>query len=105
MTASLQDERAARVFDSPKLGLRPEDLLPEDRQWTEAVLAGEKRVLEMIARSSSLSSILEAICRLVEQTSSDCFSSIYLLDAQGRYLRRGAAPSLPRAYAEAIEGR
>src|SRR6516164_5304682 len=103
MTASLhEDERGARVFDSPRLGPRPEDLLPEDRQWAEAVLAGEKRVLEMIARSSSLSSILDALCRLVEETSSNCFASIYLLDAQGRQLRLGAAPSLPQAYVDAI---
>ena len=38
----------------------------EDRDWTEAFLAGEKRVLEMIARGAALAPILEALCRLGE---------------------------------------
>jgi PAS domain S-box-containing protein len=103
--SSQQGERGARVFDPAGPGPDPEGLPQEDRPWAEAVLAGEKRVLEMIARSSSLSSILEALCRLVEQTSGDCYASVYLLDAQGRQLRRGAAPSLPKAYADALDGR
>jgi signal transduction histidine kinase/PAS domain-containing protein len=106
MNAPLQEiEGVARVRDSP--GLRPErgDALAEDHEWAEAVLAGEKRVLEMIARSSSLCSILEALCRLVEQMSRDSLCSICLLDANGAHLRHGAAPSLPKAYTEAVDGR
>ena len=97
-------ECGARIPDSPQPVATFDELL-QDRQWAEAVLAGEKRVLEMIARSSPLNSILEALCQLVEQTSSNCSASIYLLDAQGGHLRRGAAPSLPKAYADAIDGR
>jgi PAS domain S-box-containing protein len=104
MTVSLQQDECPGFLDASKLGAHSEELL-QDRQWAEAVLAGEKRVLEMIARSSSLSSILEALCRLVEETSSNCFASIYLLDLHGGQLRRGAAPSLPRRYADAVEGR
>jgi signal transduction histidine kinase/PAS domain-containing protein len=105
MTASLQrKERGMRGLDSRRRASKPDESL-QDRQWAEAVLAGEKRVLEMIASSSSLNSILEDICRLVEQTSGNCISSIYLLDAQGRSLHLGAAPNLPQAYSDAIDDR
>jgi signal transduction histidine kinase/PAS domain-containing protein len=106
MSAHLQepDYRAA-ALGAPIPQAARGDLLREDRLWAEAVLAGEKRVLEMIAHSSSLDSILGALCGLVEKTSSNCVSSIYLLDAQGRRLYRAVAPSLPKAYAEAIDGR
>jgi signal transduction histidine kinase len=72
------------------------------RKHAEALLAGEKRLLEMVARGDSLPLILEALCRLVEELSSGALSSILLLD--GAQLRHGAAPSLPQAYIDAIDG-
>ena len=36
----------------------------EDRKRAEALLAGEKRLLEMVARGNTLTSILDALCRL-----------------------------------------
>jgi PAS domain S-box-containing protein len=39
------------------------------RKRAEALLAGEKRLLEMIAKGNSLSMILDALCRLVEDLS------------------------------------
>jgi hypothetical protein len=36
----------------------------------EALVAGENRILEMIAKSSPLVPILDALCRLVEEVSS-----------------------------------
>jgi PAS domain S-box-containing protein len=72
--------------------------------WSEALLAGQKRVLEMIAKGDALPSILDALCRVVEQQSSDVLSSFLLLDANGTHLRHGAAPRLPNSYIEAIDG-
>jgi hypothetical protein len=72
--------------------------------WSEALLAGEKRVLEMIAKGDALPRILDALCRLVEEQSSDILSSLLLLDANGTHLRHGAAPRLPNSYIEAIDG-
>jgi PAS domain S-box-containing protein len=74
----------------------------EDRKVAEALLAGEKRLLEMMARGDALVLILDALCRLVEAQSSGVLCSILLLDPEGRHLRHGAAPSLPRSYTEAI---
>src|SRR5882762_7529845 len=74
----------------------------EQRQ--EALLAGEKRLLEMIARGDSRAPILDALCRLVEELANDSLASILLLDPTANCLRHGAAPSLPGAYTEAIDG-
>jgi signal transduction histidine kinase/PAS domain-containing protein len=75
-----------------------------DRKRTEMLLAGEKRLLEMIARGDSRALILDAACRLFEKAAADSLSSILLLDPNAHSLRHGAAPSLPRAYIEAIDG-
>jgi PAS domain S-box-containing protein len=72
-----------------------------DRKRAESLLAGEKRILEMVAKGDSLSEILDGLCRLVEEQASDALASILLLD--GDRLRHGAAPSLPKAYADAID--
>ncbi len=77
----------------------------EDRKWAEAVLSGEKRLLEMIAKGNPLVAILDGLCRLVEHLSGNVLVSILLLDAQGKYLRHGAAPSLPASYTAPIDGR
>jgi len=74
------------------------------RKHAEALLAGEKRLLEMVARGDSLPLILDALCRLVEELSSGALSSILLLDPNGTQLHHGAAPSLPQAYIDAIDG-
>src|SRR5262249_5596240 len=72
------------------------------RKWAEAVLAGEKRVLEMIAGGSSLSSILDVVCLVVEDLSRGSLCSILLLDAAGERLCHGAAPNLPESYTRAV---
>ncbi|HYL26018.1 MAG TPA: ATP-binding protein, partial [Burkholderiales bacterium] len=75
-----------------------------EQQRARAVLAGEKRLLEMVARGDSLATILDALCRLVEELASGSLSSILLLDPNARRLRHGAGPSLPIAYTKAIDG-
>jgi NO-binding membrane sensor protein with MHYT domain/signal transduction histidine kinase len=75
-----------------------------ERKQDELLLAGEKRLLEMIARGESRSVVLDALCRLVEELVSDSLSSILLLDPNARCLRHGAAPSLPAPYIQAIDG-
>src|SRR5437660_4233253 len=74
------------------------------RKRREGLLAGENRVLEMVAKGDSLSDILEILCLLVEEQSSGVLASILLMDANGKQLRHGAAPNLPKAYTEAIDG-
>jgi len=76
----------------------------DERRRAEALLAGEKRLLEMIAKGEPLATILDALCRLVETLSPASLSSILLLEPGGTRLRHAAAPSLPRDYVDAIDG-
>ena len=73
-----------------------------DRRRAEALLGGEKRLLEMIAKGDSLPAILDAVCQLVEEQLPDVISSVLLLD--GDRLWHGGAPSLPKSYNGAIDG-
>src|SRR5947207_1723608 len=74
------------------------------RKRREALLAGENRVLEMVAKGDSLAEILDKLCVLVEEQSSGVLASILLMDPNGKQLRHGAAPNLPKTYTEAIDG-
>src|SRR3984957_69626 len=73
-----------------------------DRRQAESLLAGEKRVLEMLAKGDSLPEILHSLCELVEEQANGVLASILLLE--DNRLRHGAAPSLPKAYTNAIDG-
>src|SRR6185295_16877093 len=77
----------------------------EELDQGEALLAGENRLLELVAKGEALPSILDGICRLVEEISSGSLCSILLLDQNGGRLWHGAAPSLPASYIGAFAGR
>jgi PAS domain S-box-containing protein len=77
----------------------------DDRKRSEALLAGEKQLLEMVAGGHSMSEILEAICRLVESTAGGCYCSVLLADPSGTRVEHGAAPSFPASFINSIIGR
>jgi GAF domain-containing protein len=63
------------------------------------------RVLELAIGDSPLEDTLSELIRIVEESSrTGVLGSILLLDPDGRHLRYGAAPSLPKAYNAAIDG-
>ena len=71
----------------------------------EALSLVHNHVLELAIEDRPLELTLEALVHIVEQNStSGVIASILLLDADGRHLRHGAAPSLPDAYNGAIDG-
>jgi PAS domain S-box-containing protein len=74
------------------------------RKRAEAQLAGEKRLLEMVASSCPLTDVLTALCKFVEDTSSDCYCGVYLIDGSGSKFRIGAVPSLPATFNEPVDG-
>jgi PAS domain S-box-containing protein len=76
----------------------------EDRKRAECLLSGENLVLEMTAKGDSLESILEAICKVVEQTASGCCCSIILIDPSGLKVQLAVAPSLPSSYNDRCPG-
>jgi PAS domain S-box-containing protein len=75
-----------------------------NRKRREALLAGENRVLEMVAKGDSLADILNNLCLMVEEQSPGVLASILLMDPNAKQLRHGGAPNLPKAYTEAIDG-
>ena len=77
----------------------------DGRKKAEALLAGEKRFFEMVAGGQSISRILDALCELVESTTSGCHCSVVLVDSSGTRLEHGAAPSLPETFITSIIGR
>ena len=74
------------------------------RKQAETLAAGQKQVLELIARGAPLAETLGALARIAEAQSDGMLCSILVLDEEGKRLRHGAAPSLPKAYTEAIDG-
>src|SRR5438309_2027485 len=74
----------------------------EDRKRAEALLAGEKHVLEMVAKGDSLTQILESLCLLVEEQAQGALASVLLV--QNGRLMHGGSPSLPKAYTAAVDG-
>ena len=75
-----------------------------ERKQAEALREGESRILEMIARDARLEEILENLVRVVEAQFAGLLCSVLLLEEDGQHVRRGAAPSLPESYTEAIDG-
>ena len=75
-----------------------------EQKRNAALLTGQMRVLEMIARGAPLRPTLDALLCVIEAQSDGMFCSIFLLDADSRSLRHGAAPSLPASYIQAIDG-
>jgi PAS domain S-box-containing protein len=75
-----------------------------ERKQAEALRDGESHILEMIARDAPLEEILEKLVRVLEAQFAGLLCSVLLLDEDGRHARHGAAPSLPQAFDEAIDG-
>jgi diguanylate cyclase (GGDEF)-like protein/PAS domain S-box-containing protein len=75
-----------------------------ERTLADALRDGQSDILQMIAMSAPLGSVLDHLMRLVESQLIGIFGSVLLLDNDGLHLRHGAAPSLPEAYTKAVDG-
>jgi PAS domain S-box-containing protein len=94
-----------RVLDGPAGARRQLRSVMVDithRKFGDALLAGEREILRLIASGAPLVGVLTGVCRLIESMRPDLLASIVLVEA-GR-LRHGAAPSLPPAFVETING-
>lgn len=81
-------------------------LLQEDidqRRRAEAQLAGEKQILEQIARGLPLTTVLESLSRLVEDLLSGSCCSILLVAQGGDRFRVAAAPTLAGSVKASLE--
>jgi len=75
-----------------------------ERRAAGELLAGQKRVLEMIALDRPLTETLEEIVRVIQTQNPNSIASVLLLDADGIHLRHGASLDLPKAYIDALNG-
>ncbi|TWB38078.1 GAF domain-containing sensor histidine kinase [Nitrospirillum pindoramense] len=74
------------------------------RERAERLLTVERKVLGMTAGRAPLSTVLSALCSGMEADLEGGLCSIVLVDADGRHIRTGAAPSLPASFARAVDG-
>jgi PAS domain S-box-containing protein len=74
----------------------------EERKQAEALLAAEKRTLEMIAGGARLEAILESLCATIDAQAGNSISAVMLTDADGMRLWPAASPRLPQGWIEAI---
>jgi signal transduction histidine kinase len=72
-------------------------------RWAQ-LLDGQLELLSLLMGQQDFHAALEGICRLVEAFNPDILASVLLLNPDGRTVRHGAAPSLPKAYWNAIDG-
>ncbi|HEX5843112.1 MAG TPA: PAS domain S-box protein [Pseudomonas sp.] len=70
----------------------------------EAQVESQREILSMISNDRPLTETLEALCLMVEGLQPGALCSVLLLDPSGTHLRTGAAPNLPAAYNQAIDG-
>jgi hypothetical protein len=72
---------------------------------SEMLRVAHAKVLGLAVSDSPLEQTLGELIHIVETTScTGVLGSILLLDPDGKHLRHGAAPSLPPAYSEAVDG-
>ena len=75
----------------------------EERQHKQTEL--ERGILAKISAGAPLAEVLDELVRAIEEWSDvEMMASILLLDKEGKHLLHGAAPSLPQAYNDAING-
>ena len=74
-----------------------------ERKRSEALLAGEKRLHEMIATGVGLKEILNTLCLIIEEQRAGTLASVLLLNADSVHLDCIAGPSLPKEWAQQME--
>lgn len=75
-----------------------------EKLWAEKLREHQNTVLELIASDAPIDAVLLEIVRGVQRRDPATLGSVLLLDPDGRTLRTAAAPDLPKAYCDAING-
>ena len=73
------------------------------RKQGEALLAGEKQLLEMVATGVPLKEILNALCVIIQEQRSGTLASVLLLNPDSVHLDSIAGPSLPNEWIQQME--
>jgi len=89
--------------DGQPLRMTGTNLDISDRKQAELRVKMQNSILERIAKGEPLPDILDALVRATEEQIEGGICSILLFDRDGK-LHQGAAPNLPDAFNQAIEG-
>jgi len=73
-----------------------------DLGFAQALLTGERRLLELVATGEPLPVVLDALCTIAEATGSGLHCSILLVDRQARF-HFGAGRTMPPGFERAVE--
>jgi PAS domain S-box-containing protein len=76
-----------------------------ESELAQKLIAGENRVLEMIAQGKAVSLNLHALCQVIEEQAEGAVCSTSLLDEQRNALYCVAAPCLPGEFKSVMDGR
>jgi diguanylate cyclase (GGDEF)-like protein len=105
-SAELRNGRTIEIYHQPLADggwvSTHEDITEQKR--AETLRDEQAQILEMIAVSAPLEDVLDRLVRLIESQMTGMCGSVLLLDNEGIRLRHGAAPNLPKAFAETIDG-
>src|SRR6185437_4331243 len=74
-----------------------------ERKRAEALLRGEKQLLEMIATGVPLKQILNALCGIIEEQRPGTLASVLLMNPDGVHLNVIAGPKLPNEWTRQME--
>jgi len=75
-----------------------------ERQRAQAIQAGQRQFLELLAAGGDFSTTLHTLVRIIEEQWPGMLGLILLLDPDGLHLHTGAAVSLPQEYVRSMEG-
>ncbi|HJU19414.1 MAG TPA: PAS domain S-box protein [Stellaceae bacterium] len=92
-----QEKAGMRVETDPAVAPANSSLQREN-----ALLGGQMRVLEMVARGAPLAATLAELTRFIESQEEGLRCGILILDEDGRHFRRSIGPNLPEAYHQAL---
>ncbi|MDD1623102.1 MAG: PAS domain S-box protein, partial [Methylococcaceae bacterium] len=74
-----------------------------ERGKIQALISGQKQILELVAMDAPLPQSLTALIQLVETQIPNILGSIQLMESDGVYLHHFVAPNLPAEYIAAID--
>jgi len=75
-----------------------------EQKFLELEKEHERQVLELVAQGASLPEVLNQLVLRYEVLFPGMRGSVLLLDSSGQHLHHGAAPHLPTAFSQAIDG-
>lgn len=90
----------ARLANATHTAAAAEDII--DRVRPEALLNGQKQVLEMIATGAALPEVLARLVRVIEENSDGLVCSVLVRDPVREFFHLGIGPTLPASYIGAL---